>query len=52
MDHQDEYNLDDYEMDNPNLYVTLTASEQNGYLLQEDGRLILTELNIETPIFY
>lgn len=34
-------------MKNPNLYVELPRSEQGGYLLQEDGRLILLEDNGE-----
>ena len=35
-------------MKNPNLYITLTESDHNGYLLQEDGRLILLETIIES----
>jgi hypothetical protein len=50
MDHEDEYNLDDcYEMDNPNLYVTLATSGQGGYILAESGGLILLET--EEPLF-
>lgn len=37
-------------MKNPNLYVELTASEQNGYLLQEDGRLILLESGLDNGL--
>lgn len=30
-------------MPNPNLYVTLLASGENGYILREDGGLIFFE---------
>jgi hypothetical protein len=30
-------------IDNPNLYVTLTESVDSGYLLAEDGALLLTQ---------
>lgn len=38
---------DEIIMKNPNLYVELAESEQNGYLLQEDGRLLLLENALE-----
>lgn len=43
-------NCDEFVMKNPNLYIELAESEQNGYLLREDGGLILQENNDE--IFY
>lgn len=30
-------------MDNPNLYVTLTESIESGYILAQDGSLIISQ---------
>jgi len=43
-------NCDEFVMKNPNLYIELAESGQNGYLLREDGGLILQENNNE--LFY
>lgn len=43
-------NWDDLQMKNPNLYVTLADSVESGYILAEDGSLILAENNAD--IFY
>jgi hypothetical protein len=45
-----DFKFDEMIMKNPNLYIELEESEQNGYLLQEDGRLLLTQNNNE--LFY
>jgi hypothetical protein len=43
-------NCNEIVMKNPNLYVELSPSGENGYLLQEDSRLILLEDGSE--LFY
>lgn len=39
---------EDRVMKNPNLYVTLTASIESGYILAESGALILSESAVNT----
>lgn len=43
MNQEYDYFDEDIMMVNPNLYVTLAASDQGGYLLREDGGLVFLE---------
>lgn len=40
---------DEYPQKNPNLYITLAETVSGGYLLREDGGLILLETS--NPLF-
>lgn len=37
------FDEDTFIMSNPNLYITFAESEHNGYLLTENGNLVLLE---------
>ena len=44
----DSSDLLDMPMVNPNLYVTLTESVANGYIMGEDGTIIFSENGLDT----
>lgn len=46
------FDEDTFYMKNPNLYLTFSESEHNGYLLQENSQLILLESGLDNGLLF